>query len=129
MQDRTWLADPLSERLGRGELLAPNCPSRQVLQHVTSRWGVLLLVVLQEKGVQRFSELRRRIGGISEKMLAQTLKHLEDDGFVHRQVLDMVPPHVEYRLTSMGQEVAQRVAALADWIETNLPRILETQAE
>lgn len=129
MQDRSWLADPLSERLGRGELLAPNCPSRQVLQHVTSRWGVLLLVVLQEKGVQRFSELRRRIGGISEKMLAQTLKYLEQDGFVDRQVLDTVPPHVEYRLTPMGQEVAQRVAALADWIETNLPRILDQQDE
>lgn len=127
MRETSLLAAPLSERLGRGELLAPNCPSRQILQHVTSRWGVLLLVVLREKGVQRFSELRRCVGGISEKMLAQTLKHLEQDGFVDRQVLDSVPPHVEYRLTPLGHEVAQRVAALADWIETNLPRILDQQ--
>ena len=104
-------------------MLAAACPSREVLKHVTSRWGVLVLVVLLG-GVHRFSELHRRIGGVSEKMLAQTLRWLEGDGLVHRQVHPTVPPQVAYSLTPLGQEVAGHVQGLADWIETNLPRIL-----
>ena len=107
----------------RGELLVAECPSRQVLQHVTSRWGVLVLVSLLG-GTHRFSELRRKIGGVSEKMLAQTLQWLEGDGFVLRKAYAVVPPHVEYSLTPMGVEVAQQVAGLANWIEGNLGRIL-----
>ncbi|HEY0303033.1 MAG TPA: helix-turn-helix domain-containing protein, partial [Rhizomicrobium sp.] len=67
---------PLSVQLGRGDLLATNCPSREVLKHLTSRWGVLVLIVL-EKRMPRFSELRRAVGGVSELMLAQTLQLLE----------------------------------------------------
>lgn len=107
----------------RGELFAVACPSRQVLQNVTSRWGVLVLVALMS-GTYRFSELRRRIGGVSEKMLAQTLQALEADGFVLRTARPVVPPHVEYSLTRMGQEVAREVESLADWIEGNLYRIM-----
>ena len=110
-------------QLGRGELMAAACPSREVLQHVTSRWGVLVLVVLMG-GTHRFSELRRRIGGVSEKMLAQTLQALELDGFVNRVAYPTVPPHVEYTLTPLGRQVGKRVGALADWIETSLPAIL-----
>lgn len=108
----------------RGELFSVACPSRQVLQNVTSRWGVLVLVALMS-GTFRFSELRRKIGGVSEKMLAQTLQALEADGFVLRTARPVVPPHVEYSLTRMGQEVAREVESLADWIEGNLYRILE----
>ena len=108
----------------RGELFAVACPSRQVLQNVTSRWGVLVLVALMA-GTYRFSELRRKIGGVSEKMLAQTLQALEADGFVLRTARPVVPPHVEYSLTRMGQEVAREVESLADWIEGNLYRIME----
>ena len=114
---------PLSHRLRRGELLAAACPSRDVLRHVTSRWGVLVLLVLAD-GTQRFSGLRRKIGGVSEKMLAQTLQWLEQDGLVLRQEFPVVPPHVEYSLTPMGNEVAVHVRGLADWIELNLHRIL-----
>lgn len=113
----------LSVRLRRGELLAADCPSRGVLEHVTSRWGVLLFVVLQD-GVQRFSDLRRKVGGVSEKMLSQTLKALEADGFVHRRAFPTVPPHVEYRLTPLGRKAAKHVEALADWVETALPKVL-----
>lgn len=113
----------LSAQLGKGELLARDCPSREVLKHVTSRWGVLVLLVLLNDGVQRFSELRRKIGGVSERMLAQTLQWLESDGFVQRTAYPVVPPHVEYQLTPMGEEVGVRVRELADWIETNLPHI------
>lgn len=99
------------------------CPAREVLSDVTSRWGVLVLIALRS-GTFRYSELRRRIGGVSEKMLAQTLQVLELDGFVKRVSLPVVPPHVEYSLTAMGEEVSQRVEGLTNWIETNLPMVL-----
>lgn len=117
----------LSERLRRGNLLAETCPSREVLRHVTSRWGVLVLMVL-ERGTHRFSELRRAIGGVSERMLAQTLQWLEGDGLVQRIAHDVVPPHVEYSLTPLGREAAEKVRGLADWIETNLPRVMAVSA-
>ena len=119
-------APALSRKLERGDLLAAACPSREVLKHVTSRWGVLVLMVLETR-MHRFAELRRAIGGVSERMLAQTLRWLEGDGLVQRIVHDTVPPHVEYRLTPLGRGVAQRVRGLADWIETNLPRVLEAR--
>ncbi len=104
------------------DVLNEKCPSRQALNHVTSRWGVLVLIVLQS-GTHRFSSLRRRIGGVSERMLAQTLRVLEEDGFVQRTALPVVPPHVEYDLTPLGQVVAEKVHALASCIERNLDRI------
>src|SRR5690606_4775587 len=112
----------LSQRLRHGNLLAADCPSREVLKHVTSRWGVLVLIVLESR-THRFSELRRAIGGVSERMLAQTLQWLEGDGLVLRTALDVVLPHVEYSLTPLGREAAEKVRLLADWIELNLPRI------
>ncbi|MDU8359479.1 winged helix-turn-helix transcriptional regulator [Pseudomonas syringae group sp. J309-1] len=125
-QSRSLLAAVMEARAG--ELMAADCPSRIVLNHVCSRWGVLVLVVLRS-GMHRFSELRRKIGGVSEKMLSQTLQHLEGDGFVERKALPVVPPHVEYRLTPMGEEVAQQVESLANWIEHNLPRIMAVREE
>lgn len=119
---------PLSERLARGELMATACPSRDVLRHVTSRWGVLVLMALAND-THRFSALRRRIGGVSERMLAQTLQALEADGFVERQAFPVVPPHVEYRLTPLGAELAPLVVGLADWIETNLTRVLAARPQ
>lgn len=116
-------AASLSQKLQRGNLLAEACPSREVLKHVTSRWGVLVLIVLATK-MHRFSELRRAIGGVSERMLAQTLQWLESDGLVDRVALDVVPPHVEYSLTPLGRQAAKKVGGLADWIEVNLPHIL-----
>ncbi|WP_436792200.1 winged helix-turn-helix transcriptional regulator [Caulobacter sp. RL271] len=113
----------LSEKMARGDLLAPGCPSREVLRHVTSSWGVLVLISLEGR-TRRFSELRRAIGGVSERMLAQTLQQLEGDGFVRRVAYKVVPPHVEYSLTPLGAEVAEKVRGLADWIELNLDRIL-----
>lgn len=119
---------PTPEPLLRGDLLAAECPSREVLQHVTSRWGVLVLVVLLDGGTLRFSELRRRIGGVSERMLAQTLQWLEGDGFVARVEHPVQPPHVDYTLTSMGREVGRHVRELFDWIEGSFPAIAQAQA-
>ena len=118
---------PPRPRARRGNLFAQQCPSREVLQHVTSRWGVLALVALLGQGTMRFSELRRHIGGVSERMLAQTLQWLEADGFVQRTAHPVVPPHVDYRLTRLGHEVAGHVRDLADWIEGRLPAIQREQ--
>ncbi len=119
--------DKLSRRVKRGDLLAQACPSREVLKHVTSRWGVLVLMVL-EGGPHRFAELRRAVGGVSERMLAQTLQWLEGDGLVNRVAYEVVPPHVEYSLTRLGIDAARRVRGLADWIELNLPKVMAYQA-
>ncbi|MEI4485750.1 helix-turn-helix domain-containing protein [Frigidibacter sp. MR17.14] len=104
------------------DVFAADCPSRQVLRCLASRWGVIVIVALTE-GRQRFSTLRRRIGGISERMLAQTLQDLESCGIVERTQHPVVPPHVDYALTPLGIEAAEKMAALTGWVEANLPRL------
>lgn len=116
----------LANAMRRGEVLSPDCPSREILKHVTSQWGVLVLVALLG-GTLRFSELRRRVGVISEKMLTQTLQQLEQDGFVKRVSYPVVPPHVEYSLTPLGEGISLKVEALTDWIEVNLAEIMHRQ--
>lgn len=106
----------------RGNVMAAECPSRDVLRRLTGRWGMLVLVVLAD-GPHRFSGLRKRIGGVSERMLSQTLQGLEGDGMVKRHDFQTVPPHVEYTLTPLGEEAAERVHALLGWIEHRLPDI------
>lgn len=98
-----------------GGVFPAGCPSRVVLDHVTSKWGVLVLVALSE-GTHRWGELRRRAEGVSEKMLAQTLKTLERDGLVHREAHPVIPPHVDYRLTELGQGLAALLVPLVTWI-------------
>jgi DNA-binding HxlR family transcriptional regulator len=110
----------------RAQVMVAECPSRIVLGHITSRWGVLVLVVLLD-GTHRFSQLRRAVGGVSEKMLAQTLDALAYDGLVLRVAHQVVPPHVEYSLTPMGREAAERLEVLVDWIEDNFPLIKQAQ--
>jgi len=105
------------------DLFKAACPSRSVLDHITSRWGSLILVVLLER-THRFSELGRRIGGVSEKMLAQSLQALEADGFLLRTVYPTVPPKVEYSLTTLGHEAATRVHALTSWVEASMPTVM-----
>ena len=116
----------LAEAMRRGDVLAAQCPSREILKHITSQWGVLVLMVLMG-GTHRFSELRRKVGGVSEKMLAQTLQQLEQDGFITRVSYPVVPPHVEYSLTPLGNGIGLHVEGLTDWIEDNLPQIIEAQ--
>lgn len=122
--DKSADALPLTEQIRRGEVLDPNCPSREILRHITSRWGLLVLIALSEETL-RFSELRRKVGGISEKMLAQTLQAFEEDGFIDRRSYPVAPPHVEYRLTPLGIEVKDQIAGLANWLESNLHRVMK----
>jgi DNA-binding HxlR family transcriptional regulator len=110
------------------DVYAAQCPSRPVLDRLTSRWGVLVLVALLE-GTHRFRELARKIGGVSEKMLSQTLQALESDGFVVRTAFAEIPPRVEYSLTPLGIEAAERVRELVDWIEANLSRVVKARAQ
>jgi len=117
----------LSDSLERGDVFAAQCPSRPVLQHLTSRWGVIVLAALLGKSSRRFSELRRMIGGISEKMLAQTLQNLERDGFVKRTMHPVLPPHVDYSLTHLGRESATLVTKLADFVENCIEEVTENQ--
>lgn len=118
---------PKARLLQRGNLLAEACPSREVLMHMTSRWGVLVLLVL-ETGTYRFSELRREIGGVSERMLAQTLLWLQNDGLVDRVARDGAGPHVEYSLSRFGLQAARHVRQMADWIEESMPLLLAERA-
>jgi Predicted transcriptional regulators len=120
-------AQRIVERIAQGNVLATECPSRPVLQHLTSRWGVLVMAVLAT-GTHRFAQLRRAIGGVSERMLAQTLQQLEADGFVRRHDYGEVPPRVDYALTPLGREAAQHLVALVTWIEGNLGSILSARA-
>jgi len=104
-------------------VLHPLCPSRQVLGLLTSRWGALILVALAGRTL-RFSQLRRELGDVSERMLAQTLQSLEAHGMVRRIAREVVPPHVDYSLTEIGEEAAGLVRGLASWVEGRLPEIL-----
>ena len=122
MLDRT--SSRLADRIARGDLFDTRCPSRAILKHITSTWGMLALIALQQ-GTLRFSELRRRVNGVSERMLAQTLQQLEGDGLVLRVSYPVVPPHVEYSLTPLGEEAARLVEGLADWIEGNLATLMQ----
>ncbi|MEV4613181.1 helix-turn-helix domain-containing protein [Kitasatospora sp. NPDC049258] len=96
-----------------------DCPAREVVDHVTSRWGVWVLISLRSNDL-RFYELRESIRGISEKMLAQTLRALVQDGLVWRQVEPTTPPQVTYGLTEFGREVGESLAELFDRITQRL---------
>lgn len=102
------------------------CPSRTLLDHITSKWGVLILLALSE-GEQRWSELRRRAEGVSEKMLAQTLKTLERDGLVSRKAQPVIPPRVDYSLTERGYELSALLVPLVAWAFENADEIINGQ--
>ncbi|WP_075692926.1 winged helix-turn-helix transcriptional regulator [Streptomyces acidiscabies] len=110
------------------ELDSAMCPQRLVLEHVTSRWGVLVLLNLLDRPY-RFSELRRAIGRVSEKMLTQTLQTLERDGMVHREAHAVIPPRVDYALTPLGREAAERVREVAEWTQARLDRVMAAREE
>jgi DNA-binding HxlR family transcriptional regulator len=101
----------------RGLQLDTACPdTRLLVEHVTSKWGVLVLLTLDDRTL-RWSALKREIAGVSEKMLIQTLQTLESDGLVRREALPVVPPHVEYSLTEDGRAAAALLAPLVHWAQ------------
>lgn len=117
-----WSLDELSE------VFHSDCPARTVLDHVTSRWGVWVLMALRQHD-SRFYELRERVEGISEKMLSQTLRTLVRDGLVWRTVEPSTPPRVTYGLTPLGAGTSEPLASLFGWIRGHAFDILAVQAE
>lgn len=99
-----------------------NCPSRQVLDLIADKWTAIIIYRLS-KGTKRYSELQREIGGISQKMLTQTLRSLERDGIVSRKVYPVVPPMVEYSLTALGATLIEPLSTLCRWAESHLPEV------
>lgn len=118
------LADLRAEQPG---VFQDGCPTRTVLDHVMGKWGVLVLMALSD-GTQRWGVLRRNVSGISEKMLASTLKTLEADGLVDRTAYPEVPPRVEYRLTDRGRDLMERVIPLMQWVATNADDIVSRRS-
>ena len=104
------------------------CPTRQILNRIADKWTVLVVILL-ESDVKRFSQLRREIEGISQKMLTQTLRGLERDGLVTRKIYAAVPPHVEYALTPLGHTLKDLLYAIKTWSETNIEAVLAAQKQ
>ncbi len=100
----------------------PDCPTRQILDRIADKWTVLIVVALQT-GAKRFGELRREVGGISQKMLTQTLRSLERDGLVLRRVKPSSPVSVVYELTQLGRSLVPALAGLTDWAVGAMPEI------
>jgi DNA-binding HxlR family transcriptional regulator len=105
-----------------GNVFDPACPARAVLEVLAEKWA-LLLVHMLAGGPARTAELRRRIGGISDKMLIQTLRRLERHGFVARRAFPEVPPRVEYSLTALGRSLSEPITTLDRWVERHLQDI------
>ncbi|MGW6697133.1 winged helix-turn-helix transcriptional regulator [Nocardia sp. NPDC055049] len=103
------------------------CPTRQVLDHIAGKWTILVIDALLD-GTQRYTDLSRRIEGVSQKMLTQTLRSLEADGFVTRTVYPTIPPKVDYALTALGRSLAEPITALRQWTETHINEIERARA-
>jgi len=110
-------------RMAKCDVMNEQCPSRKVLDRIADKWTALIIYALAD-GTHRYTELQHRIGGISQKMLTQTLRSLEDDGLVDRKVYPVVPPMVEYSLTPLGRTLIEPLRAVCAWAEKHLPQLL-----
>lgn len=118
----------VARRLLDDDTFPDNCPTRAVFDRITSRWSTLILAALVLEP-SRFAELRRRIEGISEKMLSQNLKTLVASGLVHREVEPTVPPKVTYSLTALGEDLAVPLFALIGWVGSNADDLLAQRGQ
>jgi DNA-binding HxlR family transcriptional regulator len=108
-------------------VLDQNCESRQALDRIADKWTCLVVYALVH-GPRRHGELRRTIEGISQKMLTQTLRSMEADGLVRRRVIDVIPPHVEYSLTPLGETLTEPLVAICRWAMEHLPELQAARA-
>ncbi len=111
------------------DALYPNCPIRNVLSRVGDKWSMLVLFTLESNDCQRFKELQRNIPDISQKMLTATLKMLEGDGLIHREVFPEIPPRVEYSLTEKGKSLLPLIDNLLSWASENMEDIIESRKQ
>lgn len=128
MQDgtSTSLGHLQETRPTRGDVYARDCPTRQLLDRIGDKWSVLILLLLGERET-RFAQLKRRIEGVSQKMLSQTLRSLERDGLITRHVVATVPVTVSYRITPLGRELLAALQMMIDWAETRMGQVAEAQ--
>ena len=117
----TYLLVPMKKQ--KCDVMQANCPSRDVLDRIADKWTSLVIYALSER-TMRYGELQRQIGGVSQKMLTQTLRSLEDDGLVMRKIYPVVPPMVEYSLTPLGRTLIEPLTAICKWAERHLPQLL-----
>ncbi|WP_267222156.1 helix-turn-helix domain-containing protein [Novosphingobium clariflavum] len=110
------------------DVYAANCPTRQLLDRVADKWSVLILLTLGN-GEMRFNALKRRIDGISQKMLSQTLRSLERDGLVLRAVVPSVPVTVSYAISPLGRELLGALQAMIDWAEARMGMVAQAQRD
>jgi DNA-binding HxlR family transcriptional regulator len=103
-----------------------HCPTRIVMDRIADKWTVLIVGALEDK-TKRFGELRKEIGGVSQKMLTQTLRGLQRDGLVARTVYASVPPKVEYSLTELGRTLVSILEAIREWSENNIEDVLKAR--
>jgi DNA-binding HxlR family transcriptional regulator len=108
-------------------VLDQNCESRQALDRIADKWTCLIVYALLD-GPRRHGELRRTIEGISQKMLTQTLRSMEADGLVERKVIDVIPPHVEYSLTPLGETLSEPLVAICRWAMDHLGEMQAARA-
>jgi len=128
MQDGTFAIPGHFHETGgaRGDAFARNCPTRQLLDRVGDKWSVLILLLLGEEDM-RFNALKRRIEGVSQKMLSQTLRSLERDGLVTRAVEPTVPVTVTYAIAPLGRELLGALRLMIDWAETRMADVTAAQ--
>lgn len=110
------------------DVYSQNCPTRLVLDHIADKWAALILWRISD-GPVRFNELRRKIEGISTKVLSQALKRLERDGLIARQAFATVPVTVEYSITPLGGTLGEKIATVTQWAEQNIEQVLAAQAQ
>lgn len=126
MQDGTFISPGHPEVTGRGNAYARDCPTRQLLDRIGDKWSVLVLLLLGDAEL-RFSRIKQRIDGVSQKMLSQTLRALERDGLVTRHALATVPVTVSYRITPLGRDLLDALQRMIDWAETRMPDVAAAQ--
>lgn len=111
------------------EVYQGNCPTRAILDRIADKWTTLLIGILAQHQRMRFNELKRMIGGISQKMLTQTLRDLERDGLVQRTMYAEIPPRVEYNLTALGKTLCAPIAALTQWAHDHIDEVKRAQSD
>ncbi|WP_341207484.1 helix-turn-helix domain-containing protein [uncultured Sphingomonas sp.] len=127
MQDGTFTSAGHLHETCRGDAYARDCPTRQLLDRIGDKWSVLILLLLGEEEM-RFSRLKQRIDGISQKMLSHTLRSLERDGLLTRHPVATVPVTVSYRITPLGRDLLGALRMMIDWAETRMSEVAAAQA-
>jgi DNA-binding HxlR family transcriptional regulator len=119
-------ADGTGDLTEQGDLFDPDCPTRRVLDRVGDKWTVLVVLLLSD-GPMRFSQLRGHLGRVAPKVLTESLRRMERDGLLTREIFAEVPPRVEYSLTDLGRSLIEPIAIISDWAEVHVHRITAAQ--